>query len=214
MTKAGRRSRSSTPIGPAMQGSVVWSGCLSRRRHAFGPLSYWSQGGKVDTGSSEGGRHWPARFLVVLVVAAAASAAAEQQLRLGSVMLKLGETDAVVMDELSKQYKVQRIEGGWSIQPLERSGRTPGIGVRTTGGRIRGVSFLWGPGFTPPVEEMAEQLAQALPAGAQCEVRSVTRPQEGGTVRTLEWLCGSYKVRLVTGVWPQGNTASISIDKQ
>lgn len=151
--------------------------------------------------------------MVVLLGVAAATAAAEQQLTLGSVVLKLGEPDTAVMEELSKQYKVQRIDGGWSIQPSDRSRTAPGIGIRTAGGRIQSVSFLWGPGFTPAAEEIGEQLAQALPSSAQCKVRNVTRPQEGGTVRTLEWLCGGYKVRFVTGVWPQGNTASISIDR-
>jgi hypothetical protein len=119
-----------------------------------------------------------------------------------------------MVQELSKNYKLQRLDGGWSIQPLERNRTAPGIGVRTVDGRIQSVSFMWGPGFTPTAEEVAEQLAQALPAGAQCEVRNVTRPQEGGTVRTLEWMCGTYKVGFVTGVWPQGgNTATISIGK-
>lgn len=68
---------------------------------------------------------------------------------------------------------------------------------------------------TPEAAGVGERInGEALPAGAQCKVRNVTRPQEGGTVRTLEWLCGSYKVSFVTGVWPQGNTASISIDEQ
>lgn len=167
----------------------------------------------MGTESGRGRRHWHAPVLVALLGAAAATAGAEQQLTLGSVVLKLGEPDSAIMQDLSKQYKVQRIDGGWSIQPLERDRTAPGIGIRTAAGRIQSVSFLWGPGFTPAAEEIAAQLAQALPAEAQCEVRNVTRPQEGGTVRTLEWLCGSYKVRFVTGVWPQGNTASISIDR-
>ena len=210
MTRPCRRvGGQSAAAGPAVRSFVVRSGSLSPLQHASAP---WRRG-EEDIRSSEWIRRWPRRVLVgLVVVAASVSAFAEQQLTLGSVALKLGAPDAVVMEVLSKHYKVQRIEGGWSIDPPDRSGRTPGIGVRTTGGRIRGVSFLWGPGFTPPVEEMAEQLAQALPTATRCGVRNVTRPQEGGTVRTLEWLCGSYKVRLVTGVWPEGNTASISIE--
>jgi hypothetical protein len=62
---------------------------------------------------------------------------------------------------------------------------------------------------------VAEQLGQALPAGSHCEVRNAARRQEGGTVRTLEWLCGTYKVAFVSGVWLQGgNTASLSIGKR
>ena len=168
----------------------------------------------MDTESSQGRRRWQACFLVVLFGAAATTSAAGQQLKLGSVVLKLGEPDAPVVKALSKQYKAQQIDGGWSIQPLERNGTAPGVGVQTAAGRIEGVSFLWGPGVTPPAEELAEQLAQALGNGAQCKVRNVTRPQEGGTVRTLQWLCHTYKVSLITGVWPQGNTASISIARR
>jgi hypothetical protein len=129
-------------------------------------------------------------------------------------VLKLGELDSAVMQKLSKNYRVQRFDGGWSIQPLERNATVPAIGVLTLDGRISGVSFTWGPGFTPAAEDIAEQLAQALPAGARCDVRNVKRSQEGGIVRTLEWLCGTYDVRFVTGVSSHGgNTASISVDK-
>src|SRR5688572_30422644 len=101
------------------------------------------------TGPSRRARRWHAPVMVALFGVAAATAAAEQQLTLGSVVLKLGEPDAAVMEELSKQYKVQRIDGGWSIHPLHHSRTAPGIGVRTAEGRIQSVSFLWGPGFTP-----------------------------------------------------------------
>jgi hypothetical protein len=175
----------------------------------------------THTGSMKAGRRDVERrcrisvlFLVVGVAAASVSTVAAQQLTLGSVALKLGETDSAVTQDLSKRYRVERIDGGWSIQPLKRSDTVPGIGVRTVDGRIEGVTFIWGPGFTPAAEEVAEQLAQALPAGAHCEMNNVTRHQEGGTVRTLEWLCGTYKVGFVTGVWPQGgNTTTISIHK-
>ena len=153
-------------------------------------------------------------LLVFAALAALATTAAAQQLTLGSVALKLGEPDAPLVQQLRDKYKLQRIEGGWSIQPLERNPTAPGIGVSTADGRIQSVSFIWGPGFTPSSEEVGEQLAHALPSGARCEVRNVRRPQEGGIVRTLEWLCGTYKVQFVTGVWPQGgNTASISIER-
>lgn len=142
------------------------------------------------------------------------STATAQQLSIDSVPLKLGAPDAAAVQQLRNKYNVQRIDGGWSIQPIERSPAKPGIGMRTADGRIHSVSFAWGPGFTPSAEEIADQLAQALPSGARCEVRNVSRAQEGGTVRTLEWLCGSYKVRFQTGVWPQGgNTVTISVEK-
>jgi hypothetical protein len=158
---------------------------------------------------------WYTRFLLLLFgVGAGGTASAEQQLTVGSVALKLGAADSAVVQQLSTHYKVQRIDGGWSIQPLDRDPTAPAIGVRTADGRIQTVSFLWGPGFTPRAEDVAEQLAQALPTGMQCGVRNIARSQEGGTVRTLEWLCGSYTVSFVTGVSPQGNTASISIAKQ
>jgi hypothetical protein len=153
-------------------------------------------------------------LLVVAVAAASVMSAAAQQLTLGSVALKLGEADAAFVQALSKTHKLQRLDEGWSIQPLERSPTAPAVGVRTVDGRIHGVSFTWGPGFTPAAEDVAEQLAQALPAGVRCEVHNVQRPQEGGTVRTLEWLCGAYKVGLASGVWPQGgNTLTIGIHK-
>lgn len=170
----------------------------------------------MDTESYQCGRRWCAGLLALVfgAIAIAVPASAEQQLTLGSVALKLGEPDSPMMQELSRQYKVLRFDGGWSIQQSERNGRAPGIAVHTSDGRVEGVFFTWGPGFTPSAEEVAEQLAQALPAGAQCEVRNITRPQESGTVRTLQWLCSGYRVSFVTGVWPQGNTASISIERQ
>lgn len=47
-----------------------------------------------------------------------------------------------------------------------------------------------GAGVTPTLEYMAEQLAHALPERTQCGVENVTRPFEGGTVRTLAFRCG------------------------
>jgi len=170
----------------------------------------------MQTGRRYVERRRQVRVLLLLlgVSAASVTTAVAQQLTLGSVVLKLGEPESAAAQELSKDYKLQRFDGGWSIQPLDHNRTAPAIGVFTVDGRISGVSFTWGPGFTPAAEDIAQQLAQALPAGAHCEVRNVARPQEGGTVRTLEWLCGAYKVRFVTGAWPQGgNTASISIDK-
>jgi len=143
------------------------------------------------------------------------TAALAQQLTLGPVALKLGEADSEIVQALQKDHKVERIDGGWSIQPLQRGRTAPGVGVRTVDGRIEGVSLIWGPGYTPSAEDIAEQLAHALPNGTKCDVRNVRRLQEGGTVRTLEWLCGTYKVTFVTGVWSTGgNTASIDINKK
>jgi hypothetical protein len=154
-------------------------------------------------------------LLLVVASAAWAAPAAAQELTLGSVTLKLGEPEAPVVEQLRKRYRLQRIDGGWSIQPLERDPKAPGIGVSTAGGRIQSVSFVWGPGFTPTAEDVGEQLAHALPSGARCEVQNVRRRQEGGIVRTLEWRCGTFKVGFQTGVWPQGsNTVTISIEKK
>ena len=156
------------------------------------------------------------RFWLLAFAASTVSVttAVAQQLTLGSVVLKLGEPDAAVVEQLRNNYKLQRIDGGWSIQPLERSPTVPGISLRTRDGRIQGVSFIWGPGFTPSAEDITDQLAQALPSGARCQVRSVSRAQEGGMVRTLEWLCGTYNVRFQSGVWPQGgNTVTIGIER-
>src|SRR5262245_29068439 len=135
---------------------------------------------------------------------ASVTTAAAQQLTLDSVVLKLGEPDAAIVQQLRSKYTLQRIDGGWSIQPIERSPTVPGVDMRTRDGRIHSVSFIWGPGFTPSVEDVADQLTQALPSGARCKVRSVSRPQEGGIVRTLEWLCSTYNVRFQSGAWPQG----------
>jgi hypothetical protein len=170
---------------------------------------------KMATGHGFVKECWYERmFLAVLGVAASVTLAPAQELTVGPVALKLGEPESALVQALRKDYDVQRIEGGWSIQPLQRSPTAPGIGVRTLDGRIQAVSFTWGPGFTPPTADIAVQLAHALPDGAKCDVRNVTRFQEGETVRTLEWLCGSYKVGLVTGVSSdRSNSASISIDR-
>lgn len=170
----------------------------------------------MDTERRRGGRRrWHAGLLILIVGSAAAVAtpSSAQQLRIGSAALKLGESDSAVVQELSSHYNVQPIDGGWSIQPRDRDRMAPGIGIRTKDGRIQSVSFVWGPGFTPKAEEIAEQLAQALPSGARCQVRNISRRQEGGTVRTLEWLCPGYKVSFVTGVWREGNSASIDIEQ-
>lgn len=160
-------------------------------------------------------RHRGAHFVLFLfLIFATALVSAEKQLTLDSVVLKLGEPDSAVVQELRKQHKVERFDRVWSVQPLDRNPTAPAVGIRTANGRIDGVTFIWGPGFTPSAEEVGEQLAHALPSGAKCEIRNVGRPQEGGIVRTLEWLCGSYRVSFVTGVYPLGgNTASISIDR-
>ena len=145
---------------------------------------------------------------------ASVTTAAAQQLTLGAVVLKLGEPDTAIVEQLRSMYKLQRIDGGWSIQSLERSPTVPGIDMRTRNGRIQSVSLIWGPGFTPSAEEVADQLTQALPSGARCKVRSVSRAQEGGMVRTLEWFCGTYNVRFQSGAWSQGgNTVTIGIAK-
>jgi hypothetical protein len=118
------------------------------------------------------------RKRVLLLVAGAALASATtgtaQQLMVGSVPLKIGQADGVFVRGLSKSHKLERIDGGWSIQPVTRDRTAPAIGVGTVDGRIDSVSFTWGPGFTPTAEAVAEQLGQALPAGSHCEVRGNT----------------------------------------
>ncbi|HET7697795.1 MAG TPA: hypothetical protein VFK57_18930 [Vicinamibacterales bacterium] len=170
----------------------------------------------MEAKSSSMERRRPVRLWRLVFAANVVSimTATAQQLTLDSVALKLGAPDAAAVQQLRNKYNVQRIDGGWSIQPIEHGPTKPGIGVRTVDGRIQSVSFTWGPGFTPTAEEIADQLAQALPSGVRCEVRNVSRGQEGGTVRTLEWLCGTYKVRFQSGVWPQGgNSVTISVEK-
>jgi hypothetical protein len=137
---------------------------------------------------------------------------AEPHLQLGPVLIGLGAHEAAIVPELQKHFAVRAIEGGWSVQPHPRNPRAPGVGIATKAGRVERVSFLWGPGVTPPLEEMAQQLSLALQPDATCRIRNVTRPQEGGIVRTLALVCGGYVVTLVTGVWPQGNTASITVE--
>jgi hypothetical protein len=150
-------------------------------------------------------------LLAIGVSAASVTIAAAQQLAVGPVLVKLGEPEATVIDDLRKHYKVKPFAAGWSVEPLDGSRTAPMIGVLTQHGRIESVSITWGPGFTPATEEIAEQLAHAFPDRARCEVRNIAIRQDGGTVRTLEWVCGKYKVHLVTGVHPGGNTASIDI---
>ena len=151
---------------------------------------------------------------ILLILSAAELVEAERQLTLGSLVLKLGASDSAILQQLTTDFDVRRFDGGLDIQ--RRGDPTaPSIGVLTAGGQIEAVQFIWGPGFTPPAEKVCEQLIEALPAHDQCQVQTVTRPQEGGVVRTVEWTCGGYKVRLVTGVYPQGgNTGSISIDRR
>jgi len=193
----------------------AWS-CRPFRRGDVPRLLPGSWRMTVDTERRRGRRpRWQVGVLILIIgtVAAVATASPPQQLTIGSAALKLGEPDSAVVQQLSTHYNVRPVDGGWSVQPRDRDSTSPGISIRTKDGRIEGVSFIWGPGFTPKAEEIAEQLAQALPSGAHCQVRNITRRQEGGTVRTLEWLCPGYKVSFVTGVWQQGNTASIDIEQ-
>ena len=157
-------------------------------------------------------RRWVWAGVIVSILAAGTAARGEQQLMVGSVSLKLGVSDDVVK-QLAKQHNVRPIEGGWSVQPLVRGGAEPGIGVRTKNGQIEEVSFVWGPGATPRAEELARQLGQALPVQGQCEISNSAHSQEGGTVHRLTWRCTGYSITLVTGLWREGNTVSISIEK-
>jgi hypothetical protein len=107
-------------------------------------------------------------------------------------------------------FTVRKIEGGWEVR--SPSPRAPLVGIGTKSGRVHAVDFVWGPGFSlPTLEEMTEQLAHALLPESECLIKSMTRPFEGGTVRSLDFACGGYSVHLSTGIWPQGNTASIDL---
>jgi hypothetical protein len=153
----------------------------------------------------------PWRLAVLALLGLCASASADQQLILGTVPLRLGESEATAVKALSRDYKVERIPGGWSIEPRARKPSGPAVGIRTLDGVIESVSLVWGPGPTPSAGELAVQLAEALPLRGTCEVVTISRAQEGGRVRTMEWSCGDYGVRLVGGTHAQGDTVAITL---
>ncbi len=132
-------------------------------------------------------------------------------LRLGPVHVSVGAQEAVIIPELRKHFTVRPILGGWEVRsPSERDAL---IGISTESGRVTGVFFMWVPGsIIPTLEEMMEQLSLALPLESECVIENVAGPFEGGTVRRLDFTCGSYSVNLSTGIWAQGNTASIHIE--
>jgi hypothetical protein len=134
---------------------------------------------------------------------------------LGSVRIELGASEAPVIAELKKEFDVRGLDGGWEVRSGDLNDeRVPLVGITTKDGHIRAVTFKWGPGVTLRLEAMAEHLAHALPAEGDCQIRNTTRPFEGGTLHTLAFQCGSTTVSLQTGVWPQGNTASIDVRMQ
>jgi hypothetical protein len=204
--------RGAARIAMRVSQSVECFGCV--RSRIFPPLTSGCRALQMHCVRLRENLHFRPLFALLFSIAAASgTASAEQQLTVGSVVLKLGEPDSAALQELSKNYSVKRFDGGWSIQKLNRTGTEPGISVHTAYGRIEGVFFTWGPGYTPPAEEVATHLIQALPASGSCGVRTAMRPFEGGVVRRLEWQCGDYTVILEAGVWAQGNTTSISIEK-
>jgi hypothetical protein len=156
------------------------------------------------------------RSVVALgVIALLHSPALAQELVLGAVQIKLDALEAPVIAELRKQFSVRGIKGGWEVRSRDANDRqTPLVGVGTSNGRIRDVSFLWSPGFTATLEDVAQQLSHALPADDHCQVQNVTHPFEGGTVRRLIFRCGRVTVRVETGVWPRGNTASVRVSAE
>jgi hypothetical protein len=135
------------------------------------------------------------------------------ELVLGTVKIELGAPEERIIAALKTHFMVRAREGGWEVRAPNGSKESiPTVGIAAKGGRISRVSFLWGPGVTPSVEEMAKQLAHALPAKGTCEILNVTRPFEGGTVRTLVHRCDDVLIDVAIGVWPSGrNTASIVI---
>ena len=139
------------------------------------------------------------------------TACAEPHLRLGPVSIDLGAQETAIIPDLKKHFTVRAIDGGWEVTSPSQP-RVPRVGISTKSGRVASVSFLWGPGITPTLEEMSEQLSYALPLETECFIKNLTHPQEGGTVRTLAFTCGGYAVSLITGVWTRGNTASITIE--
>ena len=134
------------------------------------------------------------------------------ELVLGTVRIGLGTPEAPLVAELEKEFVVRSIRGGWEVRPppSQKAGG-PLVGIATKAGVVTGVTFRWGPGVTPELEEMTRQLAHALPAHGSCRIENATQPFEGGTVRTLLFRCEGTTVRMVTGEWPQGNTASIVV---
>jgi hypothetical protein len=145
----------------------------------------------------------------LLLLAGVASA---EGLVLGSVPIVVGAPAAPTIANLQREFTVRTIDGGWEVKSRDAKDlRTPLVGLAAKDGVIQNVSFIWGPGVTPSLEEMFRQVAQALPADAQCGIHNITRPFEGGTVRTLVFTCARTTIDVRTGVWPQGNTASIAI---
>jgi hypothetical protein len=148
----------------------------------------------------------------LLVLAGSASAA---ELVLGSVHIAVGAPVAPVIANLQHEFAVRVIEGGWEVRSRDpKDVSTPLVGLGAKSGRLQNVSFGWGPGVTPSLEELFTQLTHALPADAECHIQSFTRPLEGGTVRTVIHQCDGITVEVGVGVWPQGNTAHISINQE
>jgi hypothetical protein len=151
-----------------------------------------------------------AAVLSCLVSIAVVSAA--EELMVGPVAVRVGVPDGPVVAELRAHFAVRAIDGGWEVRSRDMDDQMmPLVSIGTQDGRTKSVSLVWGPGPTPSWETIAEQLAHALPADASCRVESVTRPFEGGTVRTLRFRCKKTIVHVQSGLWPQANTASIGI---
>lgn len=171
-------------------------------------------GQRASTAASDRYRyvsHSVVRLILILTLALVSPAiSVAQQLTIGSTTVRLGQPETVLKN-LTKEFNTQRSREGWSIQPRERSRTAPDIGIQMADGRVSGISIIWGPGFTPPANEIVSELEEALPQGARCDVQSVKRLQEGEIVRTLEWRCGGYRVLLVSGESSGGNSVSIAI---
>ena len=134
---------------------------------------------------------------------------------MGSVPIVVGAPAAQTIANLQREFAVRTIDGGWEVRSRDpKDPQTPLVALGAKDGVIQGVSFIWGPGVTPSLEEMFRHVAQALPEDAHCGIHNITRPLEGGTVRTLIFTCGRTTIDVRTGVWPQGNTASIAIRRE
>jgi len=130
------------------------------------------------------------------------------QLKLGDVMIGIGEPIAVVIDTLAPRFKTRAIGGGWEVRGRDPERLTPIVAIGVRSGSVVSVSFHWGPGLTPSFEEMAEQLALAVPSGAACSLSGHSGPFEGDMTRMFKAECGQYEVSWGSAVGPRGNNSA------
>jgi hypothetical protein len=151
----------------------------------------------------------------ILIILFLASGVQASELVLGSVPIPLGKPVGPVVASLQETFAVRVIEGGWEARSRDSTDHDmPLVAFSAKDGLIGSVSFIWGPGTAPSSVELFRQLTSALPPDSGCTIENVTRPFEGGTVRTLIFQCGTLTVDVRTGVWPAGSNASIAIRQE